>query len=464
MPSVSGMETYLAAFHTVLSELDAIGLDADRVFVWANCEDTLYRRNRKQLIAALPVLACALADDGRSPTLDALAAMVDRGNPLIIGLAQLIQVRKQCIRFLIGKSPQMLGPQWMAFPLEVFLALDLFAQERLPRSAADWRIMRTFWEASGLGNNSSNCPNGVSIRKYAPLKVHFFIGLFGTCYQQRHESLCRVLQDNLARLSDVSDYFEFAKQWSWGLFPDATEHAAHWISNHLLTRYSATALIRQSDIWHQQIGHVRKLIATPGDHEPLASWPALPSLPSSNGGLSIVSLTTPEELRTESKKLGHCVECYTHRCIAGDSHIVSLRNEAGEILSTAEIRCDMDNPNRFSPRVIQHRGPKNRNPEPGCVAALDAWLEHWGSADFQREMQTIIEFHLDETRRTQVSALFLSEYDWPLATMSQMMRHVLPDYDASLAWLVERFSSPANRQAESVAKTFTQIGNRLRSK
>ena len=85
------METYLAAFHTVLAELDAIGVDVDRVFAWGHCDDTLYRRNRKHLIAALPVLACALADEKRAPMLEALAAMIDRGNPLISGLAESIQ-------------------------------------------------------------------------------------------------------------------------------------------------------------------------------------------------------------------------------------------------------------------------------------------------------------------------------------------------------------------------------------
>lgn len=57
------MENYLVAFHTVLAELRALGFDTDRVFTWAHCDDTLYWRNRKQLVAALPVLAYALEDE-----------------------------------------------------------------------------------------------------------------------------------------------------------------------------------------------------------------------------------------------------------------------------------------------------------------------------------------------------------------------------------------------------------------
>lgn len=144
------MESYLASFHKALAELDTLGFDTEAVFAWTHAEDPLYRRNRKQLIASMPVLAVILAAEPSIPILMELAVVIDRGDPLIDSLAELIQVRKQSIRYLIGKSILTLGSAWLTSPLELFVAINLLPQEKLPQSEQDWTFMRTPWEGSGF--------------------------------------------------------------------------------------------------------------------------------------------------------------------------------------------------------------------------------------------------------------------------------------------------------------------------
>jgi hypothetical protein len=118
------MESYLASFHKVLAELETLGFDAEAVFAWAHAEDPLYRRNRKQLIVSMPALAVILAAEPSLPILMELAAVIDRGNPLIDSLAELIQVRKQSIRYLIGKSVLTLCSAWLILLCHIPLPND----------------------------------------------------------------------------------------------------------------------------------------------------------------------------------------------------------------------------------------------------------------------------------------------------------------------------------------------------
>lgn len=432
------MESYLTSFHKALAELDTLGFDAEAVFAWAHAEDPLYRRNRKQLIASMPVLAVILAAEPNIPILMELAAVIDRGNPLIDSLAELIQVRKQSIRYLTGKSVLTLGSAWLTSPLELFVAINLLPQEKLPQSEQDWTFMRTLWEGSGLGSDDVYSRQAFFVREHTQLEAHFFTGLCSGGYQRIHESLFKLRQGNPCRLSDVADYFVFVRQWCQALWPDSYDRAG-LIADHLLMRYSALTLVRQSEIWHQRIHQLRTSDPKPVDLEILAWWPALPGLPWISNGLAIVALNTPAALQEEGSRLAHCVAGYAYRCVAGNSHIVSLRNESGESASTAEICCEIGKSKSIEPRVLQHRGQENGFPARECVAALDAWLARWNEDKFQSELHKLARFHGDEKRRAEVGSQFLMEHELPLATMSRLMRNVLPDYEASLAWLDKRF-------------------------
>ena len=438
------MESYLTSFHTALAELDALGFDAEAVFAWAHAEDPLYRRNRKQLIASMTALAVILAAEPRLPILMELAAIIDRGNPLIDSLAELIQVRKQSIRYLTGKSVLTLGSAWLTSPLELFVAINLLPQEKLPQSEQDWAIMRAFWEGSGLGGDYVYSRQAFFVRERTPLEAQFFVGLCSGGYQRSQKNLYKLWQGKSCRLSDVADYFVFVRQWCQALWPDSYDRGG-LIADHMLMRYSALALVRQSEIWHQRIHQLRTSEPKPVDHEILAWWPALPGLPWISNGLTIVPLTTPAALQEEGSRLAHCVAGYAYHCIAGNSHIVSLRNESGESASTAEICCEIGKSENIEPRVLQHRGRENGFPARECVAALDAWLARWNEDKFQSELHKLARFHGDEKRRAELGSQFLMEHGLPLATMSRLMRNVLPDYEASLAWLDKRFPEARHR-------------------
>jgi hypothetical protein len=118
---------------------------------------------------------------------------------------------------------------------------------------------------------------------------------------------------------------------------------------------------------------------------PINGWPALCNPVTAKNGLTLVPLTSPEQLDWEadngadpngSKGLNHCVHGFSNNCRTGESHIVSIRlideNGAYQRLSTVEF-------SRLSPTsdhltVAQHRGHTNGTPADKAEDAL-AWFK-----------------------------------------------------------------------------------------
>jgi hypothetical protein len=76
------------------------------------------------------------------------------------------------------------------------------------------------------------------------------------------------------------------------------------------------------------------------------------------------ALTTPRQLATEGRDMGHCVAAYGPAVQAGQSVIIAL-SVAGQ-RSTAELSRDG--------RVYQHRGPKDGEPAPEHRQVLQAFV------------------------------------------------------------------------------------------
>ncbi len=105
-----------------------------------------------------------------------------------------------------------------------------------------------------------------------------------------------------------------------------------------------------------------------------------------DGDVSLVVLTGAGALADEGRAggnpdgtegLSHCSGGYAARCEAGRVRVVSLRRTvpdgAFERLSTAEVRpVHAEGGARFE--VVQHRGRRNAEPDPACVAALDRYV------------------------------------------------------------------------------------------
>lgn len=138
------------------------------------------------------------------------------------------------------------------------------------------------------------------------------------------------------------------------------------------------AICELSTYWHEP-GRMAELnkAKTFSDQqwEPLFSPPV--HYPSD--GIYAIPLTTSAELQKEGKDLAHCVGGYTRSCLEECSHIISLRNENGESLSTLELVHSLRNGRDNDPEVInikgqtedhlrlkQHYGKRNQEPSPLC--------------------------------------------------------------------------------------------------
>lgn len=84
------------------------------------------------------------------------------------------------------------------------------------------------------------------------------------------------------------------------------------------------------------------------------SWPALTPPQTAPNGVQLVPVQTQEGLKREGAAMGHCVGGYTSQCHAGRSFVISLRDEAGERLSTLELEGEA-----FRLRIRQHSAGRN---------------------------------------------------------------------------------------------------------
>lgn len=118
-------------------------------------------------------------------------------------------------------------------------------------------------------------------------------------------------------------------------------------------------LVQASVRWHRLLWAEAGLSADSDGGR--STWPAL--LPESltlEIGIRAVFLNTTHDLAEEGRRLGHCVGAYWRRCFVGESHIVSLRNNQNESLSTLEIRLPMSDSRTC--QIFQHRAAHNSTP------------------------------------------------------------------------------------------------------
>jgi hypothetical protein len=125
-----------------------------------------------------------------------------------------------------------------------------------------------------------------------------------------------------------------------------------------------------SDLWHADL-HVQE---APEENRHVEivdlSWPLAVDDFLSTSGCRIVEILDDASLRAEGESQGHCAGIYGRNCIAGGSHVFSIRY-GEKTLSTFEARfASMEG---ASLRIVQHEGPNRRAPEPLAVEALNEW-------------------------------------------------------------------------------------------
>ena len=207
------MNTPTPDFCRVIAELDALGYDTDQIVDWAFHEDSLFRRNREQSISTLPMLAVALSSSPDSLLFLEIEAIIDRGEKLINELSRVVGVRRRSVRYLIGKYPTELGNYWMDNPIELLRAIDLLIPEKIPTRQLEWSLMQRFWEGCGLSSNPQYSRVFPCVGKPDQAREHLFSGLCLAGYTHSEKRLARAFNNQIDRLRDVGDYFDFVAQW-----------------------------------------------------------------------------------------------------------------------------------------------------------------------------------------------------------------------------------------------------------
>lgn len=439
-------------FEALLNELNGARISGKSIRRWIESDDPIFRRNRFQATMTFPFIALLIADKPDIPMHMAIAATIDRGDPLIDSLSSFVGVKKSSVRFLRGKSPALIGKAWLDCPSELFVAIDLVAPEKLPVTSEEWRLFHEFWTGCRQFVGPSYLESTPDKRLRTVITRHMLSSLCSSGITKTAERLHRMLNGDFARLQGVQDYIRFVGDWCLHIAGNSGIHLNHfddtesWWRDQLLTQYSAMELLRQSEQWHHEIALIAVDQSQDSADIEFPEWPGLPGLPLLVGHRWVTSLTNQLHLETEGSRLGHCVGSYLGPCLYGHSHIVSIRDLRGESLSTADISLTEDVLGTFSVSVLQHRAHSNSKPGRMCRDALTAVISTLKDPRLQPDLRAIIEFHA--SHRAEVQAM-LETYSlgYSLADMNDVMSRVLRDPKRVMSWLEDR----ANCHSSEVA-------------
>jgi hypothetical protein len=450
-------------YEAVLNEFGDAGIDVRSVQHWAEHPDWLLRRNRRQAVATFPVFALLLAGSPEKPQHGEVRVAIDDGSPLVETISSNFRVSKRSVRFLRGKGPALIGAAWLESPAALLAAVDMVSPAKLPRNPAEWQVFRDYWVGCGEFLTGLHCTMPSRLPHRDSLFRHMFSGLCAAGYEATAQRLGPLSPGNQQRFSRLKDYFRFVAEWcerGAGICePNRYVQIAarETLYSELLTRYSVVELVRQSERWHREIARASSVGLDPDADDRLVEWPGLPGLPLCAGELTVFSLTNSIQLQVEGNRLDHCVGTYFRSCLYGESHILSIRNDAGNSLSTAEICLDAVPMGNLLLRVVQHQAFNNTKPTLECEAALAETLEFFRSVDMQSGLRELQAFHI--RRYDDVDAqLRAGDGAYSISMMSQVMSKVLRNYSLVLAWLDKRL----DEEEGWYRHRNTQAGERLR--
>lgn len=430
----------------VLGEFYELGFDSDAIYEWANHIDPLFRRNRMQILSTLPVFVpvLAFASESLACVYMAVETMIDRGDLLIEGMAEIIGVTRICVRQLLGKSPAVVGKEWVEQPISLLRALDLLKPGSFPKKQSDWLTLWRFWEGCGFSFDLNYVQTKSAFSDNAnQFMEHVFTGLCTSEYAITHKKLAEKWHGELGRLSDLNDYRSFIAQWCksgaglGALNTNIADQAKGIVSVELLKRYTAKSLIKQSEHWHRLM---HQFSAAFHGSQSAWEWPGLPGLPWHYNNLSAVALTNPKSLVHEGERMSHCVASYAESCLLGKSHIISIRNNENRSCSTVEIYLDRgpESSDRIIPQVAQHRAFCNEEPDSSSIEFVERLIERWGQDDFQDQLKALVEFHATPERQEFADVVRIESGTYSAGFLCKIASQVLPNYESDLSWLKYR--------------------------
>jgi len=142
-----------------------------------------------------------------------------------------------------------------------------------------------------------------------------------------------------------------------------------------LARRPVEALLRWRREWEAALSRYDLLRLSAVDTSPLGTiaWPPLVERFTA-GAREVVPLTDTDALREDGAALGHCAATRAIACIAGRTHLFSLRAPDGLRCSTLELELEVHPARDVQPRIVQHRSARNGAPPEACRRAAGALL------------------------------------------------------------------------------------------
>lgn len=352
-----------------------------------------HARNRAQAMQALPwLLPLMIAHLGAHPwegAADILQA-IDRGLPLYEAVACAFGVAREVVRWLGRRA---LPAGWIVDPSRLRRLLALLAwlaPERRPHTPAQFEALTALGSALAAPFTYRHMADeAAALARIGPCMRPWLAratraGLDGVLAD------AGFAQRSLA-LADGADFLR-ALYESMRAGDGLDEEAADvWVLRWCAAG-GAPRLLALSQAWHATVAEVQE---QGGEGAP-ARWPAVLATPWQGEKRIVVELTGVEQLRSEGRKMGHCVGSYELACRMGNSVIVALRSASGVSLSTAELHLLEEVPGIPGVVAGQHRAARNAAPGTDCVRALAALVRHLNRADarlltrrraFQRRQQ-----------------------------------------------------------------------------
>ncbi len=354
--------------------MDEAGMDEVALYDWLDGGGNLQARlNRRQALAAYPILAAmtarddvSAAVDAQRPLADAIAAStgtsasvakalagVGRGDVHLCGrivssLAKLsgVDPRRLPVRGVAADA------QWTSL-LHVADGWESFLNGYVQRVPPEAVAARMALEPPHWQRRDGGPARCLSLRQEASNARDFLSTVGNTLLLPLVlDASPLTWEEGLTLLRDVA-----TKPWQDGVSP--AERAIGFPMD-------LAGVVRLSERWHALDGSIHAALRLGEDISHL-TWEPLTE-PFATGAVTVVPLTCAQDLAEEGEALSHCVGTYVMHCLLHGIHVVSLRKD-GRRLSTAEIRFDGKNP-----RVIQHCARRNGDPPRDAEKALAAYV------------------------------------------------------------------------------------------
>lgn len=346
--------------------------------------DPQIRQRRSQARGSLPVLehyyltSCSLTD------------AIDQGAPLIPALADHFEVTPSTIRLLrqvdtdlkilkrkqeqhvdtmklLARFLDLIPKSWMSLDdphlsQSQWHAIDLLCH--WDRFITDWGCIPSTWTATKVIQD----------------------------YRQNWPDFCYVLQDGL-----ISRFRDFISSFIEDVLLSPIYHRLGHVDEDMILAVRGELVsiveslimhqpipkqLQHSETWHEETVHFQltalwaaiNVIASnenDGSDAAVYTWPPLSDRwTSPASGWQAIPIFDVNGLIEEGREMKHCVASYISKCLAGDAHILSIRDANNTRISTAEVNFIMG---RLEAR--QHSGPRNVQPPAIAVQCLHDYIK-----------------------------------------------------------------------------------------